>query len=46
MIQEKLKLVFSNNNFSALFIRIAFGFHLLHYSWNDVINFSAGDNAE
>ncbi|NVK52106.1 MAG: DoxX family protein [Flavobacteriaceae bacterium] len=46
MRQRILKLVFSKNNLGVLFIRIAFGFHLLHYSWNDVINFSAGDNAE
>ena len=46
MIQRILRFVISKNNFGVLFIRIAFGFHLLHYSWNDVLHFSAGDNAE
>ena len=46
MIQRVLKPVLNKNNFGALFIRIAFGLHLLHYSWNDVTTLSAGDNAE
>ena len=46
MIQRIIKLIFDKNNFGDLFIRIAFGVHLLHYSWSEVINFSAGDKAE
>jgi putative oxidoreductase len=40
------KLILDNSYIGVLFIRIAFGFHLLYYSWNDVIHLSAGDNAE
>ncbi|MEQ9297905.1 MAG: DoxX family protein [Cyclobacteriaceae bacterium] len=35
-----------NPGYGAIFIRLAFGFHLLFYSWGSVIQFNAGSNAE
>ncbi|WP_347924316.1 DoxX family protein [Pontimicrobium sp. SW4] len=40
------RVVVGKNYLGVLFIRLAFGFHLLYYSCSDVINLSAGDNAE
>lgn len=38
---------FTKNSFiGIIFIRITFGFHLLYYSWNDVIHLTAGNNAD
>jgi putative oxidoreductase len=35
-----------HSGYGTLFIRLAFGFHLLHYSWDSVIQLDAGSNAE
>lgn len=40
------RLVLNKSYLGVLFIRLAFGFHLLYYSWSDVVNLSAGENAE
>jgi len=32
-------------NYAPLLIRLAFGFHLLYYSWQPVISLSAGESA-
>lgn len=35
-----------NSCIGIIFIRLVFGFHLLYYSWGDVISLTAGNNAE
>ena len=46
MIKKFNSFFIKNRFFGVVFIRLAFGFHLLYYSWDDVINLTAGDHAE
>lgn len=46
MISYLNSFIIKNSFIGIIFIRLVFGFHLLYYSWGDVINFTIGDNAE